>query len=182
MHYEGTAVLRFTQQGTGRTFDVTIDWSARRGRPVELLGYALRATDGHAIPPEVRREFERGLDGSLASAAYAQAMARAQLSEGLGTLSLTGTHGETVEVPARLVRRASDPEKAAQDHYAEAERIRRRRDITPELLEQVAAVYLSADPSRPTAEVRAAFNVSAPQASRYVRAAREAGLIPPREA
>lgn len=54
----------------------------------------------------------------------------------------------------------------------DVQRARQRRVFTDALLRDVARIY-RANPGRPTAAVREAFNVSAAQASRYVRAARD---------
>jgi hypothetical protein len=56
--------------------------------------------------------------------------------------------------------------------------VRERRRITPELLRQVADVYL-ANPATPTKAVHERFFVSMRQATNYVQAAEAAGYLPP---
>jgi hypothetical protein len=59
--------------------------------------------------------------------------------------------------------------------------VQRRRQITPEHLSEVAAIYLEAD-SRgepPTRAVQAAFDVSHSTAAKWVGKARHVGLLPP---
>lgn len=95
---------------------------------------------------------------------------------------LVPLHGSAAEF------RALDPDRYTKypvmqvqpDDFARRMRTRqRRRWITSETLQEIADVYLSAkDPRRPTVAVKDHFQVSAAQASRYVRQARDAGLIP----
>ncbi|TMS50964.1 hypothetical protein E0T84_21475 [Mycobacterium sp. DBP42] len=58
----------------------------------------------------------------------------------------------------------------------ETERAGRHRKMTPELLSQVAEVH-KATPTARIAAVEAAFGISERQAKRYIKAAREAGLL-----
>jgi hypothetical protein len=74
---------------------------------------------------------------------------------------------------AGLTQRPIDREAARQ---AIAER-QTRRYIDAELLTEVADIYKNGG-RRPTASVVEHFNVSTAQASRYVKAARQAGLLP----
>jgi hypothetical protein len=55
---------------------------------------------------------------------------------------------------------------------------RGRRRLTPQLLRQVADVYLT-NPAAPTKAVRERFFVSMRQATNYVQAAEAAGFLPP---
>lgn len=54
----------------------------------------------------------------------------------------------------------------------------RRRKITPEHLEEVARIYLAAE-EKPTRAVQLQFGVAHSTAAKWVRAAREQGLLPP---
>jgi hypothetical protein len=58
-------------------------------------------------------------------------------------------------------------------------RARANRKVTPELLQEVAAVYREHLATGPTKAVRARFFVSQRMASNYVQRARRAGLLPP---
>lgn len=57
-------------------------------------------------------------------------------------------------------------------------RRRRNRQVTPELLQEVAVVYRDNIGDAPTQAVRSHFNVGERRASKYVQLAREAGFLP----
>ena len=63
--------------------------------------------------------------------------------------------------------------------FAALQRQRGRRTVTPELLQQVADVYLAHVDGAPTEAVGKQFFVSKRQATNYIKAAERAGLLPP---
>lgn len=108
---------------------------------------------------------------------------------------LTGTELRAVPIPKLLefacLRVASTPvgasawsiggpasEEAAEAASADVRRSHRRRRVTDELLGNVAAVYLEAEGDHAAEEVAKAFFVSLSQAHRYLKQARERGLLP----
>jgi hypothetical protein len=83
------------------------------------------------------------------------------------------------EEPGRTiaVQRVGTEVAAARDMHG-ARKGRGARTITPALLEQVAAVYTANLSARPLQAVADSRGVSYSMASKYVRAARDAGLLP----
>ena len=73
---------------------------------------------------------------------------------------------------------ATQPPTDQQAPAAKGLRHRSRRRITPELLQEVASIYLADCRGAPTEAVREHYVVSPAQASTYVRLAKEAGFIP----
>lgn len=85
--------------------------------------------------------------------------------------SITGT--------IRMPDSESEHYRAARGALRQAQRAGRRK-VTPELLAKVADVYRAND-ARPAEAVEDAFGVSPRTAFRYIRMAREQGLLEPRE-
>lgn len=154
----------------------------RRGPSgIEVTDFRARHPGGHGIPTERLRDLATRAQ-EIAELAFARSIVEANaervpLPEGTLTLG-TGDDARTFEL--------GGGELVGKDHglgerlLADVRKQRRRRTITPALLDDVAKVYL-ANPASPTKSVQAEFHVARAQAARYVRAAREAGLLPSRE-
>jgi len=82
-------------------------------------------------------------------------------------------------VTARKLNDGEDVPKGATTAAGEAAvAIRRRRTVTDELLQEVAAVYLADTTGKPTKAVAAHFPTSHRNATRYVAMARERNFLP----
>lgn len=151
-------------------------------------------TDGGPVTAEALGEITAKL-GALADYVHSEAVAEAKRRIALGDGGiLTITDPQTGQSASAEVHNGvmtlprANVERIAAGHREEYSRRRRRRDMTPERLAEVARVYNSAkDTGAPTKAVAVFLGTpeapySAAQASRWVKAARDAGLIPPLEA
>lgn len=183
MAFKGTGEWKIAHPNGEDRYLVTIEWVLdAAGRPA-VSAYAVRHEGGGPIPADLRRGLEAKLE-EMADRLHAKAVAEEEVVIDLpdGTLRMGGP-GSSITVPverARITRRHADPEAVEAELFHKLQASRRRRKVTPDLLSEVAAVYRE-HPQAPTKAVSAAMYVSPAQASRYVKAAREAGLIPPRE-
>lgn len=167
-------------------YEVRIEYSFEPGEPPALIGYGIRRTDGQPLPDPARRWIEARISTELLDRAYAIAIASEELTLDLGDgdLDLDGQHFPVHG--ARVTRRYADPQAVEAQTAADLGRKRRRRKITAGFLAEVADVY-RAHPDAPTKAVQAwqmrkSGYCSPAQASRYVRAARDAGLLEERRA
>jgi hypothetical protein len=76
----------------------------------------------------------------------------------------------------------ADAERARHEYHADFMRKQRRRHLTDAFIKQVAEVHKAAEKSGAasvTGAIEREYNVSTPQAERYVREARKRGFLPP---
>ena len=170
--------------GTGTWYpddDTTVTFEFRYGPAgVQVTRFTAWANDGGPIPAETQRAIGAGLRAA-AEYWYGRAMAEyeASVQAGPGTVTLgEGEDAISFQVARLTVRQPGNPERADEIRAEVSSRRRRHSVNDPRRLRTAAEAYL-ANPVAPTNAVAAALRISKPQASRYVRAAREAGLIPP---
>jgi len=170
--------------GTGTWYpdDSTTVTFEFRYRPagVQVTRFAAWANDGGEIPAKIQRAIGAGLqDAAEYWYGRAQAEYEARVEAGPGTLIIgEGDDAISLPVTSLTISQPGDPKRAEKAHAEAAGRRRKHSVNDPQRLRTAAEAYL-ANPVAPTNAVAAALRISKPQASRYVRAAREAGLIPP---
>lgn len=148
---------------------------------IHLLGYDVATRTGHkGLSPDALKQIAGDLHGA-AEASYGIELAKLvgqHAPLGSGTLIL-GEGEDRIAVDVADLAIVSWSQDAADRVAADARGRRQRRTLTPALLQEIADVY-AANPQKPTKAVREKWVVSDPTASRWVKAARDAGLIPPR--
>lgn len=156
-----TARLEFPDDHTVE-LDISIEKVERDGRPHELpVCDAIRVERNPSRPPLTGDELRRFPLAHWVEFSCTQAAMRSETSDGVTTMTpiTTDADAEAAEAAVRGTRR--------------------RRRITDELLRDVATVYLHAGEDAGVVSDR--FHVSQAQAFRYVRMARERGLLPAKE-
>jgi hypothetical protein len=145
---------------------------------LEVTAYSVGAVDGDPIPQAIRRRLDAALE-DIAMKMHARQAALVAVKElGDGTLTL-GEGTASTSVTVRDVHVNQYDNAVERDVFNHLQAQRRRRYIDHELLERVAKTYTAAGGQAPTKAVQESEGVSKAQASRYVKAARDAGYLAP---
>jgi hypothetical protein len=184
---QSTRRKKGTQRAVGNVtageYDIGLEVVIEPGSRVELVAYSFRHRGGKGIQDRTRRDLERQLPKVIdwfAATAVATRTERIDIAGGTLTLSLKG-HDPVSTVlgeGSSFTKTFVDEEKAnilLEDFVTR----RRRREVTPELLAEVAEVYRGSNPRKPTESVAAYYGVSQATASRWIKAARDSGLLEP---